>query len=81
MKAFLQYLLYLLTGRTAQQQQSAPVLKSVASRRSIAELNANGVKAAQAKQYLGTKWLLHPANRVQRKSTTSWTDVRPFAGG
>ena len=80
MKAFLQYLLYLLTGMTAQ-QQSAPVLKSVASCRSIAELNANGVKAAQAKQYLGTKWLLHPANRVQRKSTTSWTDVRPFAGG
>ena len=80
MKAFLQYLLYLLTGKTAQ-QQCAPVLATVRGCVTRARLSTQLYKLAEAKQYLGTKWLLHPANRVQRKSTTSWTDVRPFAGG
>ena len=73
MKAFLQYLLYLLTGRTTQQQQqqqqqSAPVLKSVAN----CELQSAPWRVDQKRRaalsYLGDKWLLHPANHVQRRA-------------
>ena len=68
MKAFLQHLLYLLTGRTTQQQQSAPVLKSVAN----CELQSAPWRVAQKRRaalsYLGDKWLLHPANHVQRRA-------------
>ena len=30
----------------------------------------NAVKLEKAKQYMGTKWILHPANATKRKETT-----------
>lgn len=68
MKAFLQYLLYLLTGKTVQQQQSAPVLKSVAKCELHSAPGRVAEKRGAALAYLGDKWLLHPANHVQRKA-------------
>lgn len=34
----------------------------------IAHIQSNDFKRAQALAYLGPKWLLHPANAVQRKT-------------
>ena len=81
MKAFLQYLLYLLTGKTVQQQLARKVKPPVIRSAFECQLDANSsvldYKLGDAKAYLGEKWLLHPANRVQRKRATLWADVRP----
>ena len=70
MKAFLQYLVYLCTGKTVQQQMAAKVRPIIhreewcAAHRRI----RGDQKRREAVDYLGDKWLLHPANHVQRKS-------------
>ena len=70
MKAFLQYLVYLCTGKTVQQQLAAKALPIIhreewrAAHRRI----RGDQKRQEAVDYLGDKWLLHPANHVQRKS-------------
>ena len=72
MKAFLQYLVYLCTGKTVQQQMAAKV-RPIIEEDSVL-LNADYLddairaKRSLALDYLGDKWLLHPANHVQRKS-------------
>ena len=73
MKAFMQYLVYLVTGRTLQQQRSEAVLTSPA----LSDFpDSHHEKHQAALDYLGDKWLLHPANHVQRKAA-DWSGVRP----
>ena len=63
MKAFLQYLVYLVTGKTLQQQRSEAVLTSPA----LSDFpDSHHEKRQAALDYLGDKWLLHPANHVRR---------------
>ena len=72
MKAFLQYLLYLLTGKTVQQQLARkvrpPVIKTVHQCALSSDETEILCKRGAALAYLGDKWLLHPANHVQRKA-------------
>ena len=75
MKAFLQYLVYLCTGKTVQQQMAAKVRPIIEEDDILLDPDylekGIALKRSLALDYLGDKWLLHPANYVQRKSALS----------